>query len=79
MDWYLQRGRLATIYSAAELFLISPANERMEPVDRINSTITLVDRMFKTAAAGHQRVRDASLFGTFIVRSWAGLFRSAGL
>ena len=75
----MQRGRLATIYTAAELFLISPTNERFTSEERISKTLQIVDNMFSSAASAHQRVRDVGLFSTFVVRSWAGLFRSAGL
>lgn len=61
-----------------ELHLLSPTLGRLSSSEKVESTLELVDRLFDSSSAAHKKLSDASLFGQFVVRSWAGLYRSAG-
>lgn len=85
---HLRNGRFVNFFCAqysvlnvflAELHLLSPTLGRLSPSQKVESTLELVDRLFDSSSAAHKKLNDAALFGQFVVRSWAGLFRSAGL
>jgi hypothetical protein len=58
--------------------LISPNLANLTPEARVESTNVLIDRMFNEVGAIEQQLKDATLFGEFVFKSWRGLFRSAG-
>ncbi|KZT19045.1 hypothetical protein NEOLEDRAFT_80797 [Neolentinus lepideus HHB14362 ss-1] len=67
--WYVHRGSLAAIYSAAELHqLTSP---RTAPA--------FLDTLLNASSAAKSAVDDAETFATYIGRSWAGIIRGSGV
>lgn len=69
MAWYTRRATVSGIYLAAELHqLTSP-----------NTAASFLDYLLENAGAAEGAVREASLYGSYILDSWKGIAKSRGL
>jgi len=69
MAWYTRRATVSGIYLAAELHqLASP-----------NTAASFLDELVENAGAAEGAVREASLYGWYILNSWKGIAKSRGL
>ncbi|KAJ7151637.1 hypothetical protein C8R46DRAFT_1357859 [Mycena filopes] len=66
LSWYLKRGSLIGIYSAAELHqLTSP-----------QSAHAFLDSLLRTSSKIESSVKDVEQFSSYVFRSWAGIMKS---
>ncbi|KAJ7745762.1 hypothetical protein B0H16DRAFT_1558190 [Mycena metata] len=66
LSWYLKRGSLIGVYSAAELHqLTSP-----------QSAHAFLDSLLSASSAIESSVKDVKQFSSYVFRSWAGIIKS---
>ncbi|KAJ7745765.1 hypothetical protein B0H16DRAFT_1558221 [Mycena metata] len=66
LSWYLKRGSLIGVYSAAELHqLTSP-----------QSAHAFLDSLLSASSAIESSVKDVEQFSSYVFRSWAGIIKS---
>ncbi|KIK99597.1 hypothetical protein PAXRUDRAFT_491106 [Paxillus rubicundulus Ve08.2h10] len=69
MTWYTRRASLSVIYLAAELHqLTSP-----------NTAESFLDYLLENSDAAEKAIQEITLFSSYILRSWKGLAKSAGV
>ena len=69
MAWYTRRATVAGVYLAAELHqLTSP-----------DTAAAFLDYLLAHSGAAEEALREASLYGSYILDSWKGIAKSRGL
>ncbi|KAJ8072883.1 hypothetical protein PM082_016442 [Marasmius tenuissimus] len=69
LDWYAKRASLATVYSAAELHQLSSPETAEAFLDNLLNSSETVNSAF----------REATLFSSYVYKSWGGILRSKGI